>query len=447
MGHRLVRVFSFWITLATSTGDQQRPPLNHFRVAGPASGGDKRLMLTTLFHRFLAVTGCFRHADQLIVAAVPLVGGAVFGLSPREIGWMVAAQGSAWLLMSLPFGVIVDRLPPLAALQRALMVMAAGFGLSIGGLAAGNPFLFTLGAFTASAAVVMGFLAEGAALQRIVPAPELPAANARMQIIQSFAMLLGPLVMGWLIARGQGLLGLAVALALVAVALVLSRGFPPQDAPSPRERRPMVEIREGLAFVAGEPLLRGIVACSLFWNMAAFALAAFFVPYAIRVLGMTTDVIGTAQGLQGAGSMLAALTVGAILARSAPRTILFFGPASSTLAAALLFAAPAIGGFTASAGVYLLLGFGPILWFVCQNTIRQLVTPRGMLGRVGAVIQLAIYGVRSVGALLGGYVAESFGFTTAIWLVVALFALSTLTVPLSALGRLARLPDAAGSRA
>jgi predicted MFS family arabinose efflux permease len=399
-------------------------------------------MIIDPFRRFLSVTICFRHADQLMVAAVPLVGGAVFGLGAREIGWMVAAQGSAWLLLSLPFGVMVDRVAPLSALRRGLSVMAAGFGVSAAGLALGHAPLFTFGAFIAAAAVVIGFLAEGAVLQRLVPGPGLPRANARMQIIQSFAMLLGPLVMGWLIARGHGLPGLGIGFALVATALVLCRGFPAQEPPVPRERRPMDEIGEGLRFVTGQPLLRGIVACSLFWNMAAFAMAAFFVPYAIRSLAMTPDQIGFAQGLQGVGSLAAALVVGWILARSAPRAILFFGPASSTAAAGLLLVAPTIGGLPAAMALFLLLGFGPILWFVCQNTIRQLVTPHGMLGRVGAVIQLAIYGVRSIGALIGGQVAESYGYTAAIWLVIALFALSTLTVPLSALGRLARLPDA-----
>jgi predicted MFS family arabinose efflux permease len=404
-------------------------------------------MLSTSFRRFLAVTVCFRHADQLIVAGVPLVGGALFGLGPREIGWMVAAQGSAWLLMSLPFGVIVDRLPPLSALRRGLAIMAAGFGLAVGGLLAASPVLFTFGAFVTSAAVVMGFLAEGAVLQRLMAGPELPRANARMQIIQSFAMLLGPLVMGWLIARGHALAGLALGLALIAAAMTLARGFPPQEPPPPRERRPLAEIREGLAFVAGQPLLRGIVACSLFWNMAAFAMAAFYVPYALEVLALSPDRIGAAQGAQGLGSMLAALAVGAILARSAPRHVLFFGPASSTLAAGLLFAGPALGGWPVSTAVFLLLGFGPILWFVCQNTIRQLVTPQGMLGRVGAVIQLAIYGVRSLGALIGGQVATRYGFDAAIWTVVGLFALSTFAVPLTALGSLARMPDSASSPA
>ncbi len=403
--------------------------------------------MSTLFSRFLAVTACFRHADQLMVAAVPLAGGAVFGLGPTEIGWMVAAQGSAWLLLSLPFGVAVDRLPPIAALRHALALMAAGIALAASGAAAGNAILFTCGAFVAAAAVVLGFLAEGANLQRIVSPDGLPQANARVQIVQSFAMIAGPLAMGFLIARGLLLQGLALGITLSVAAFALARSIPPQDPPPRRERNPAAEIREGLVFVAGQPLLRGIVACALFWNTAAFAMAAFFVPYALGPLGMDAAAIGTAQGLQGAGSMVAALTVGVILARAAPRVILFFGPASSTFAASLLLAAPAVGGFPAAAALFFLLGFGPILWFVCQNTIRQLVTPHGLLGRVGAVVQLAIYGVRSLGALLGGFVADRLGYETAIWMVVALFACSTLTVPLSALGRLARLPDSAGSPA
>jgi hypothetical protein len=94
--------------------------------------------------------------------------------------------------------------------------------------------------------------------------------------------------------------------------------------------------------------------------------------------------------------------------------------------------------------MYLLLGFGPILWFVCQNTIRQLVTPRGMLGRVGAVIQLAIYGVRSLGALFVGWVASGYDLETAVLLVITLFALSTLTIPLSELGKLSAMPHSEG---
>ncbi len=171
---------------------------------------------------------------------------------------------------------------------------------------------------------------------------------------------------------------------------------------------------------------------------------ALFVPYALGPLALGAAEAGSAQALMGVGSLAAALTAGAALARMEPRAVLVFGPASS-LAAALLLAFSPPGGFAGPALVFLLLGYGPILWFVCQNSIRQLVTPPGMLGRVGSVIQVAIYGVRSLGALAGGLVAARLGFDAALALIVALFAASVASVLLSALIGLKELPGAASA--
>jgi hypothetical protein len=35
-----------------------------------------------------------------------------------------------------------------------------------------------------------------------------------------------------------------------------------------------------------------------------------------------------------------------------------------------------------------------MLWLICQITVRQLVTPAPLMGRVNATVQTAIYGVR-----------------------------------------------------
>ncbi len=401
-------------------------------------------MLPNPFHRLLAVSSCLRIADQLMVAGVPLAAAAIFKLPDDQIGAMVAAQGSAWLLMSLPAGVAIDRIAPLLGLQRALALSCTGFLVAIAGQVLGSPVVFTFGAFLTAAAIVIGFLSEGASLQRLVEPEGLGQANAAIQIIQSIAMLAGPTLMGLLMAHGYPLSGLMIALGLVLLGLALAAGFPAQEPPPPRQRLVLQEVKEGFAFVLAQPLLRGIVACALFWNTAFLALAAIFVPYALRHLDMDTASIGFAQSAMGLGSLLAAFTAAKAMTVLPPRFLLFFGPASSTLAAMLLLAAPTLGGFPSSLTVYFLLGFGPILWFVCQNTIRQLVTPKGLLGRVGAVIQLAIYGVRSIGAMVGGIVAARYGMEAALLLITVLFALSTLTIPLSALGRLSAMPRSEG---
>jgi predicted MFS family arabinose efflux permease len=183
--------------------------------------------------------------------------------------------------------------------------------------------------------------------------------------------------------------------------------------------------------------------------MAFFALIAVFVPFALGPLGLNAAQAGAAQSAMGIGSLAAAMLATIAMARLSHRLILVFGPASSMLASVILALSPHLAGTSlrlpGPVAEFLLIGFGPILWFVCQNSIRQLDTPPGLLGRVGSVIQAAIYGMRSVGALLGGIVADRLGFDAAMAPIVGLFAASLLAVLLSSLARLRTLPPPVSS--
>ena len=98
-------------------------------------------------------------------------------------------------------------------------------------------------------------------------------------------------------------------------------------------------------------------------------------------------------------------------------------------------------GFAFAAVGHFLIGFGPMLWLICQTTVRQLVTPLSLMGRVNATVQTAIYGVRPLGALAGGIVAAQAGLQAALLLIAASFVLSTLVILLSPLARLRALPQ------
>src|SRR4029077_14560295 len=123
--------------------------------------------------------------------------------------------------------------------------------------------------------------------------------------------------------------------------------------------------------------------------------------------------------------------------RLPPLITLIFGPAVSVIAAALFLLAPTAGssghGFAGAAAGHFLVGFGPMLWLICQTTVRQLVTPAPLLGRVNATVQTAIYGVRPLGALAGGIVAAQAGLQAALLLIAVSFVLSTLVIVLSPL--------------
>jgi hypothetical protein len=106
---------------------------------------------------------------------------------------------------------------------------------------------------------------------------------------------------------------------------------------------------------------------------------------------------------------------------------------------------PRAGGLAKAALAFGLIGFGPMLWLVMQTSVRQIVTPPALMGRVTATIQVAIYGVRPLGALAGGTVAQVFCMEAAIGLVAAAFAASALVSVASPLARLATMPHPAAA--
>ena len=144
------------------------------------------------------------------------------------------------------------------------------------------------------------------------------------------------------------------------------------------------------------------------------------------------------MGAYGLGLVSGALAAPRISRRLPLGQVLLSGPGLSVLGMTALLLAP---GFATLGLCMGLLGFGPMLWQVAQTSLRQAVTPMALLGRVGAVMQVAVFGVRPLGALIGGGVATGYGLQAALWLAMLGFALSLLAVALSPLAPMRRLPD------
>jgi hypothetical protein len=116
--------------------------------------------------------------------------------------------------------------------------------------------------------------------------------------------------------------------------------------------------------------------------------------------------------------------------------MLVFGPAVSMLAALLLVAAPVSGvPLLAAVAAHGLLGFGPMLWLIGRNTLLQIRTPPALLGRVNAVMQITVFGMRPLGALAGAAVGAALGLDAAVLLACLGFAVSLCVVLAWALRR------------
>jgi predicted MFS family arabinose efflux permease len=382
-------------------------------------------------------------ADQLALATLPLTASLVLGVGPDILGLLVAAQSAAWLLVTLPAGAWVDRMS-----RRTLLIVGLGLGLAasvvaVVAAALGIASLLGVAAFVGASGTVVYMLTSISLLPSLVSSGDLPRSNARLELARAIVSLAAPVTAGLLAQHlsptwGYGLAALGAALALACIL-----ALPKAPAPQAGAERPSLlsAIQAGARFVVRHDLLRGISLCAIFWNFAFFALLAVWAPLALGPLGLDPARMGLAQSAYGAGLILGALVAPVSSRRLPPLATLIFGPAVSVIAAAMFLIAPSGNGFAFAAVGHFLVGFGPMLWLICQTTVRQLVTPAPLMGRVNATVQTAIYGVRPLGALAGGIVAAQAGLQAALVLIAVAFVLSTLVIVLSPLARLRALPQ------
>lgn len=402
------------------------------------------------FTALLGVAAGTHTADQLALATLPLTATLMLGAGPDTLGLLVAAQSAAWLLVSLPAGAWVDRLP-----RRRLLIVALSLGLAASiaaviAAATGITVLLGVAAFAGASGTVVFVLTSVSLLPSLVPADGLPRSNARLELVRAVVSPAAPFIAGLLAQHLSPTWGYALAAFGAALALACALALPKGAAPTGAANRPsfVQAIRAGAEFVLRHELLRGISLCAICWNFAFFALLAIWAPLALGPLHLDPVHMGLAQSAYGAGLILGALIAPVSSRQLPPFATLIFGPGVSVIAALFFLMAPssygsAGGGFVLAAVGHFLVGFGPMLWLICQTTVRQLVTPAPLMGRVNATVQTAIYGVRPLGALAGGLVAAQAGLQGALILIAVAFALSTLVIVLSPLARLRVMPAAA----
>lgn len=385
-------------------------------------------------------------AEQLSLAALPLMAALALGATPQEMGALGAAQTLPYLLLSLLAGLWADRWPRHwlmagAEAGRSLLLLSLPL-LAFGGWL-GLVSLSLLGFLLAAASVVFNVAAQ-AYLPALVSREGLAAANAKLEFARAAAVFLGPGLAGLVASWTSPAVALAVSGFASAWAAWLLRAPSMRRAIPPQPRQALgPALREGFVLVWQQPLLRAIAGCAMAWNFSWFLLMAVFVLFANQELGLGPAGIGLALGVQGIGMLCASLALPLIHARLPLGAMITLGPALSTGAALLVGLASVAAGEAAFALLtagFFVFGFGPMLWTIGQTSLRQALVPARLIGRVGAIQQVATLGMRPLGALIGGWVGGAYGLDAAIWLAVAGFGVQLLVILLSPVPRLNVLP-------
>jgi predicted MFS family arabinose efflux permease len=387
------------------------------------------LRLPSAFNRLAWSNLAAQSAEQVGLAAAPIVAVLTLGAGAGATGLLQTAQTLPFLLFAIPAGLLADRMSRrrLMASAEALRAISLGAILVLVVLGALNlPVLAALG-FVGACGTVAYSVAGPALVPALVPREALVAANGRIELARTVAFAGGPALAGALVGWTGGAAAFAVAAALSTGAVFLLAGLD-EPARAPRATAHLLrDLREGAAFVFGHPLLRPVFVTQLVFNTAFFMLQAVYVPYAAHRLGLSATGIGLTLATYGIGMVAGALAATRITGLLPFGTVIAIGPLAGLVAAAVMVLTIWTPSVFLAATSFLLIGAGPILWVISTTTLRQTVTPHDLLGRVSA-INIMAWGSRPVGAGLGALIGGTFGAETCLVVAAIGFLVQALVI-------------------
>jgi MFS family permease len=370
--------------------------------------------------------------------ALPFVAILVLDARPFQVALLGIAELVPAFAVGLVAGAWVDRL------RRRPILIAADLGRA--GLLTIIPILAFLDllriehlyvvAALASILTVFFDVAYQSYLPSLVRREELVEGNSKLAASASVAEFgafgLGGWLVQWLTAPYALIVDAASFLWSAAFIWRIRRSEPPPATTSARQ--PIVrEIKEGLRFVFGNPILRALGSSTAVFAVSGQMFSAVFLFYVASDLGFKPGLLGVIFAIGGVASFLGAVTTSRITRR--------FGVGPALIAALPMIALGrmlvVIAADTSWLAVALLIAQQFVtdpFWTVYEIShvsLRQAVTPDRWQGRMNASLRSLDFGGMLIGGLLGGWLGDEIGARTTLLIasVATLLAAIPLLVP------------------
>ena len=345
--------------------------------------------------------------------------------SPLALGFVGLVRVVPIVILSLVGGLVADRRDRrrvLIVTQSAMTLVAFALGVVtlLGRDTVGLVYLLTA---CTSAAGAFDNPSRQSLLPRLVPEKDLPGALAIMLSVFQTASIGGPALTGLILAgtavgSAQGTSSLqgntgglaliyflnAVSFLGVLVTLFTIRTSGEVARAEGAPENPVASLKEGLRFVFTTPIL--------VWTMTLDFFATFFAG-SMSLLPIFADQVLKA-GPAGYGWLRAAPGIGALIGsvwssvRGLPRRQgrVFLWAVTVYGAATIVFGLSR--SFWLTFGALALVGLSDTISTVVRQTVRQLVTPDGLRGRMTGVNMIFFMGGPQLGELEAGFVASLF---------------------------------------
>ncbi|MGC4749600.1 MFS transporter [Micromonospora sp. DT201] len=403
-----------------------------------------RLLQQAAFRRYWSAQTVSLFGDQITLLAVPLLAVLAIGAGPAEMGYLTAASLLPNLFLSLPAGAWVDRYPR----RRQVMIIA---DLGRAGLLLAVPLLWWAGALNLPLLCVVAFLigilsvffevAHTSLFAALVRRPDYVDANSLVNGSRAMSFVAGPSIGGVLVQVLTAPIALvADVLTYLASAVFLIRI---RVTERPAQSGPGLGMAAGVRYVARSAVLRAILLGTTTLNLFNYMFAALFVLYVTTELNVAPGVLGMIIGVGAFGGLLGAAVTGPLSRR------IGIGPA--VILGLVVFPAPLIlvplAGGPRPLVLALLItaefvsALGVMVLDIAAGSVQIAATPETMLAVVSGFKRTVNYGIRPVGALLGGALGTALGVRPALWIATLGALLGVFWVAFSPLRTMRELPE------
>ncbi len=353
-----------------------------------------------------------RHRDGRVFLASQALDALASGVAGVALPWLVLDAGGSvgeaglvftltilpYVLFGLPAGVVGDRFPRRRVIWLAHAVQAAFAVIIPAWTVLGAPPLAVvlLAAFAIGAGRVFADAAAFGAVASLVGRDQFTSGQATLSAAWSLGLLAGPGLGGLLIhAIGPGRTLVIEAGAFLVAALLVVAVRSSFDADDPGAAvRPLAAMREGLAIIFRDPVIRALTFTALAGNTVLAGVYGLTVPMLRTEMGLSAREVGWVLALGAGMGVVAAPVVGRLERRiGGPRLLVYASFAHALLVLAFSLAY----GLAAAALAYAFLNL--VEWAMIAAFIgeRQRRAPQHLQARVGISGRMI-----SLGALAGG---------------------------------------------
>jgi MFS family permease len=361
-----------------------------------------------VFWRWWAAGTTSAAGSAVGAVALPLTAVTVIDATAFEMGMIAAANYVAWLVIGLPAGVIVQRLPMRmtqvgADLARAVAIMSIPVTWWRGQLTVAQLVVVAL---VISFANVLFDVANSTFLPSIVSNDQLQSRNSMTSGTYAITQLGGPSVGGLIVQVLGAVPTLLVDAASYLVSALLLRTLPERRADAP-DRSPPVHamIREGWRFVVHHPVMGPCMWAAAAANTVCGAQHALYALYLVRELHAEPGLVGVLLAADGVGALIGAALTNRITARLGTARALIVAVSVAVTGALVIPLGTGWQSFLAFAVGNVVFSVGVVVLSVVTRTYRQIASPPELLSRVMATVRFVSWGAIPIGGLIAGAIA------------------------------------------